>query len=62
MPTYRIVFRDAEKQDLLVKAAVIEGHAATDTRDSYVFRVGRRVVAVVPKNQVQYFEQVDADD
>ena len=62
MPTYRIVFRDGDKTALEVKAAIIEGHLATDTRDSYVFRVGRRVVAVVPKDQVLYFDQIDADD
>ena len=61
LQTYKVVFRDEERQSLVVKASELEGHMATDTRDSYVFKVGREIMAVVPKCQVLYFERIDAD-
>ena len=58
MPTYRVVFANGEKRELIIKAHMVTGNNPDDKGDSYTFRNGSIVRAVVPKSQVLYIEQV----
>ena len=52
---------NGEKRELIVKAMGIRGNRETDKGDSYTFSAGARVVAVIPKAQVLFIEQISLD-
>ena len=59
MPKYRVVFVNGEKRELIVDAFVIRGNDQDDKGDTYTFKTGSTVVAVVPKCQVLYVELIN---
>ena len=56
--TYRIVFKNGEKQVLEVEATHVDGARSSDKGDSYTLRNGTRTVAIAPKARVLYIEKI----
>ena len=60
MPTFRIVFRDKERDPVQISAYQVMGNKPTDKGDSYTFRNDPDdIVAIFPKEEVLYIRCIN---